>query len=430
MLETAVILVCLAGVGVAGAALLGWLALVRPRLGLYSILALTPAQFIFVPVSSFFLSPADVLVIACGAGLAMRVVAGQAQARAAVRLHVLLLLVIAAYLVGFVVLDAFSRTLIRVPMAIVPAILACELLRTRRHFMWAIGALIGASVLDAGYGLAFVAAGQPLHPTRFSGMMGVNFSAMVILTGAALAFGLLARSRQPVKLVLPGVLTLLAAATLSKTGFLALVLAAGLVLWTVATRDIRRWVFASAVIVLVIVGGHAGLREGMLARTRAQLEQDGVERTSGDIRVRLTKLAGRAFREHPFVGIGFSSFQQYSNHDPEIRRSTFGVGYPTHNTYLEVLAEGGLFAFVPFALHVLLIASYWRDAVGILLRERNVILAAVLAGFIVIAVTAWAVNLLLVYLFWAVCGLALACGMRLGGKDVRRAPLTTRARTL
>ena len=430
MLATAVILVCLAVIGAAGVALLGWLAFVRPRLGLYAILALTPAQFIFVPVSSFFLSPADVLVMACGAGLAMRVVAGQAQARAAVRLHVPLLLVIAAYLIGFVVLDDFSRTLIRVPMAVVPSILACELLWTRQHFVWAIGALIGASVLDAGYGLAFVAAGQPLHPTRFSGMMGVNFSAMVILTGAALAFGILARSRQPVKLLLPGGLTVMAAATLSMTGFFALVLAAGVVLWTVASRETRRWVFVSTALVLVIASGHPGLREGMLARTRAQLEQDGVARTSGDIRVRLTELAGRAFREHPLVGIGFSNFQQYSNHDPEIRRSTFGVGYPTHNTYLEVLAEGGLFAFVPFALHFFVIAFHWRHALTVLLRARNVILAAVLSGLIVVTVTAWAVNLLLVYLFWSVCGLALACGMRLGGEVASVPPLTTPARTL
>jgi O-antigen ligase len=261
-------------------------------------------------------------------------------------------------------------------------------------------------------------------------MMGVNFSAMAILTGGVLAFGLVARSRQPVKLLLPGLLILMAAATLSKTGFLALVLAAGIVLWAVATRDIRRVVFAAAVLLIVIVGGHPGLREGMLARTRAQLEQDGIARTSGDIRVRLTELAGRAFREHPFVGIGFSNFQPYSNQDPEIRRSTFGVGYPTHNTYLEVLAEGGLLAFVPFTLHFLLIAFSWRDALIVLLRERHVILAAVLAGFIVVTVTAWAVNLLLVYLFWSICGLALACGIRLGGEHGHATSLTTPARTL
>jgi O-antigen ligase len=430
VIETAFLLVCFAVLAAGGLAVLAWLAFARPRLGLYAILALAPTQFIFIPVGSFFLSPADVLVIACAAGLGIRVLAGKTSARAAVAAHVLLLLVLTAYLAGFVVLNDFSRTLIRVPMAIVPSMLACELLRTRRHFVWALSALVAAAVLDAAYGLAFVAMGHPLHPTRFSGMMGVNFSAMVILTGSALAFGLVARSRQPVKLLLPGLLALMAAATLSKTGFLALFLAGGVVLWTVATHDNRRRVLAAAAVVLLTVLGHDSLREGVLARTRAQLEQDGVERTSGDIRVRLTEIAGHAFQKHPVTGIGFSNFQSYSTTDAEIRRSTFGVGYPTHNTYLEVLAEGGLLAFVPFVLHFLFIAAHWRRALPVLLADRNVILAAVLAGLIVVTVTAWAVNLLLLYLFWSVCGLALACGLRSSGQYFGAGPLTTPARTL
>jgi O-antigen ligase len=419
VIETAFIVACLAVLAAGGAAALGWVAFLRPRVGLYAILALAPTQFVFIPVSTFFLSPADVIVIACAAGLCVRVLAGDANARAAVRIHLLLLLVVAAYLAGFVVLNDFSRTLVRVPMAIIPSVLACELLWTRRHFVWAISALVGAAVLDAGYGLAFVAVGHPLHPTRFSGMMGVNFSAMVILTGAALAFGLVARSRQPLKLLLPGLLAVMAAATLSKTGFLALFLAGGLVLWTVATRENRRRVFVAAALILVTVVAHDGLREGLIARTRSQMEQDGVERTSGDIRVRLTEIAGRAFQQHPLTGLGFSNFQPYTTTDAEIRHSTFGVGYPTHNTYLEVLAEGGLLAFVPFLLHFALIAAHWKPALPVLLAERNVILAAVLSGFVVVTVTAWAVNLLLLYVFWSVCGLALACGMRGGGQHSR-----------
>lgn len=121
---------------------------------------------------------------------------------------------------------------------------------------------------------------------------------------------------------------------------------------------------------------------------------------------------------------------RYTTTDPGIRRSTFGVGYPTHNTYLEVLAEGGLLAFVPFVLHFVLIAAPWRRALPLLLTDRNVVAAAVLSAFIVVTVTAWAVNLLVVYFFWSVCGLTLACGMRGGGQDSGAVPLTTSARTL
>jgi O-antigen ligase len=409
------------------ATLLFWLGVMRPRLGLYLLLALVPTQFIFVPVGSFFLSPADGVVMACGVGLAARLGRGDARARAAVRLHVMLGLLIAAYLIGFVVLDHFSRTLVRLPLAVLPSILACELLERREHFTRAIAALTGAALLDAGYGLFFVALGQPLHPTRFSGMMGVNFSAMVILTGAAVAFGALARTREPVKLALPAMLALLAAATLSRTGLLALLLAGGLVLWKVATRTNRRLVVAAATVCLLAVVAQDGLRERVLARTRPQLEQDGVARTSSDVRVRIFEVAWRALDEHPFVGVGFFNFQPYSRRDPEIQRSTFGLGYATHNTYLEVLAEGGVLAFVPFLLHFFSYAHRFRRALIVMLREQDVILAAALSGFTVVMVTAWAANVLFLYLFWSVCGLTLACLVEQDAPDPARTPLTAPA---
>lgn len=413
-------LACLAVLGAAGSALLFWLGVVRPRLGLYTLFALTPTQFIFVPVGSFYLSPADLLVLACGAGLTIRLGAGDGRARSAVRLHVMLLVLIAAYLIGFVVLGHFSRTLIRLPLAIVPAILACELLERREHFTRAIAALTCAALLDAGYGLFFVLLGQPLHPTRFSGMMGVNFSAMVILTGAAVAFGALARTRTPLKLTCPAILAGLAVATLSRTGLLALLLAGAFVLWKVATRPNRQLVLGAAAICLVAVVTHGELRARVLARTVPHLEQDGVARTSGDVRVRILRVAWRALDEQPLVGVGFFNFQPYSTRSPDIARSTLGLGYATHNTYLEVLAEGGVLAFIPFFLHFFTYADPLRRALAVMLRRQDVVIAAVLSGFTVVMVTAWAVNVLLLYLFWSVCGLTLACLVHHGGRISER----------
>lgn len=417
-------LACLAVLGAAGATLLVWLAVVRPRWGLYTLFALTPTQFIFVPVGNFFLSPADILVIACGAGLAARLATGDRRARTAVSLHVMLGVLIAAYLIGFVVLGHFSRTLIRLPLAFVPAIMACELLERREHFIRAIAALTCAALLDAGYGLFFVLLGHPLHPTRFSGMMGVNFSAMVILTGAAVAFGALARTRAPLQLALPAVLAVLAAATLSRTGLLALLLAGGFVLWKVSTRPNRRLVLAAAAICVVIVVAQGSLRERVLARTVPQLEQDGVARTSGDVRVRILEVAWRALDEQPLVGVGFFNFQPYSTRSPDIARSTLGLGYATHNTYLEVLAEGGVLAFIPFFLHFFAYADPLRRALPVMLRQQDVVIAAALSGFTVVMVTAWAANVLFLYLFWSVCGLTLACLVQCGGRYAARLPHT------
>src|SRR5215469_11340612 len=167
------------------AALVTWLfaiAVSRPRLVLYAIFALSPTQFIFIPVSTFFISPADVLVLVAGMAFAARLGAGSRAARISIWKHRYLFLMICAYLVGFLVLDIFSRTLVRVPMAIVPSVLAYEVLRTRSHLARAATALVCAGVLDAAYGLGFYVLGAPLYPGRFSGMSGVNFSAIVILT--------------------------------------------------------------------------------------------------------------------------------------------------------------------------------------------------------------------------------------------------------
>lgn len=398
----------LAVLALGSATLLVWVALARPRLGLYALFAFTPTQFIFLPLGSFFISPADVLVLACAVGFLMRLVAGREHSRVAVRLHVMLGLMLVAYLVGFVIRGDFSRTLVRVPMAIVPSMLACELLRTRTQLVRAIGALIAGAGLDAAYGLFYVAMGQPLHPTRFSGMMGVNFSAMIILAGAAMAFALFSRTRQPVKLLIPVSLAALAVATLSRTGLVAMMIAGAFVLWKIATPKNQRLMLTAAAVAIVVIAGQRDIRERVLARTHAEIEQDGVERTSTDVRVRILQSAARALADRPLIGIGYFHFQAYSTRDPDIHRSTFGVGYATHNTYLEVLVEGGLLAFVPFLLHFGGYLRPLRNTWPVMLETRDVVPAAALSGLLVVLVTAWAANVLIHYLFWSIAGLALA----------------------
>ncbi len=413
MVETVFTAASLATVAAAAAGVLAAISFWRPRLGLYAIFALTPTQFIFIPVSTFFISPADVLVLAGTAGLAVRVLRGDPRTLHAMRLHVLLGVMIAAYLIGFVALDHFSRTLIRVPMAIVPSVLACELLVERRYLARGIGALVAAGLLDTAYGVYFLAIGQPLHPTRFSGMMGVNFSAMVILTSAAVAFAYLARTKVTLKLALPAVLTLAGLATLSKMGLIALVVAWAIVIWRVATRTNRRLVVATAAVLVGVALTQGAVRDRLLARARPEVQLDGIERTSTDVRVMILRSAWRGLGDDPLFGVGYFGFEPYSRRDPEIRASTAGLGYGTHNTYLEILVEGGLLAFIPFLLHFLSYGRGFKYAWPAVAKRHDVIAAAALAALIVVLISAAVANVLLHYLFWSICGLTLACLERL-----------------
>jgi O-antigen ligase len=406
--ETVLTVVSVAVLAVAAAGLLVWTSFVRPRLGLYLILALAPTQFVFVPVLDFFTSLADVLILTGGAAFLWRLARGQVQAQRSLRLHVFLGVMVAAYLVGFIALDHFSRTLVRMPMAVMAAVLACELLTERRHVARAIAALIVAAVLDIVYGIYLIASGQPGYPGRFSGMMGVNFSAMVIMSGAAMAFARFGR-HPPAALLLPAALTLAGLATLSKMGVIVLATAWVLIIWQVTSPRNRRLIVGCAALLMFVAASQSAVRDRVLARVlRPELQLDGIERTSTDVRILILRSAWAALGDAPFVGLGYYNFEPYSRNDPEIRASTDGLGYGTHNTYLEILVEGGLLAFVPFLLHFLNYARYFGLAWNAIVRRRDSLVAAALAGFIVVLISASVANVLLHYLFWSTCGVALA----------------------
>ena len=407
-LETTVVASALALVAMVGAVVLGGILLFRPRLGLYLILSLAPTQFVFIPISDFFISPADVLVLFATIGLAWRIAQGRAQTRRALQLHVFLGVMLAAYLVGFVALGQFSRTLVRIPMAIATSVLACELLTERRHIGRAIAALIIAGFVDLLYGAYFIAIGQPVHPTRFSGMMGINFSAMVILSAATMAFARFGGTSTPVKLIIPAVLMFAGLATLSKNGIIVL-LAAIPVIWKVTTPVNRRLMVTAAGLLAVVALSQGAIRDRVLARVRPEVQLDGVHRTSTDVRVMILRSVWQGLAEQPLFGVGYFQFEEYSRNDPEISASTSGIGYATHNTYLEILIEGGLLAFVPFLLHFLNYGSKVGLAWEAVARRRDPLVAAALAGLIVATISAAVANVLLHYLFWSTCGVVLAC---------------------
>jgi O-antigen ligase len=380
----------------------------RPRPITYAVFALAPTQFIFVPVSNFFLSPVDVIVIAAGVAFVTRLVGGHPRTFRAVLEHRWLILMLASYLLGFAVLGVFSRTLVRVALAIVPSLLACEVLRERRHFLRAATALIVAGVVDAGYGLWFYTQGHPIYPGRFSGMSGVNFSATVILTAAAIALAQLGTPRRWFAMTKPGTLMALGLATLSQAGVLAFSAAWILVLGRVLQRRTVLRLSAIAAVIAAVALATPSVRNRVVSRNDKTVEIDGVARNSADVRLMVLRAAWKGFSDSPVVGIGYYQFFAYSTRDPEIAASTGGEGYGTHNTYVEILVEGGLLAFVCFMLHFAGNAHGVFVAMRDLVRRRDSSMASTLVGLPIVLVSAGLGNLLVHYHFWAVCGLAVA----------------------
>jgi O-antigen ligase len=381
----------------------------RPRVFLYLIFALTPTQFLFIPVSDFFTSPADVLILAAASGLALRTLNGERHAWLALRQHRFIGLMVCGYVLGFLILGYFSRTFVRVLIAVVPSILACELIRTRKQLVSAASALVVGGMIDAGYGLFYYANGIWLYPTRFSGMSGVNFSAMVITTAAVVGYAKVARTKQPVKLLGPSVLVGFGAATLSQMGLLALVTSWATVLNTVFTRANRILLFSGVVAVGALTLTQDAIVDRVRNRNQAERLLEGSQRTSEEIRLVILRKAWQSFTERPFVGLGYLRFQEFSTTDPEIRSSTGGQGYGTHNTYVEILVEGGLLALIPFLVHFSQYARGLRLVWPAIAREHDLVTAASVAGLPVVAISAGLANVLIHYSFWAVCGLGLAC---------------------
>jgi O-antigen ligase/polysaccharide polymerase Wzy-like membrane protein len=407
---------------IAGAIALLWLARTRPRQLLYLSLALLPTQFVFLHAFDFFVSPADVLVLASFAGLLWRLAAGKRSAWTALWRHRYLGVMLFTYLIGFVVLGVFSRTLVRPAMAILPSVLACELLRSRTDLIRAAGAIIAGGVLDAAYGLAYYASGTWLHPSRFSGIGGANFSAMVITSAAVMGCAVVARTSRPARLMGPGILTGLGLATLSQMGALALVLAWLTVLRLVVTPANKVRLVTAFAVVAALALSQPAVRDRLLDRNQREMQLDGLSRNSADVRLMVLRMVSKGISESPLFGVGYAQFQAFSATDPEIYASTGGTGYGTHNSYLEVLVEGGVLAFVPFLLHFVQFTRPLKLAFRALLDRQDVVVAACVAGLPVAIVCAALANMLLFYNFWAACGLALACGHVLAAEARSAAP--------
>jgi O-antigen ligase len=378
----------------------------RPRPALYIALAILQTQFLFLPVSTFHLSPADVMMAGSAMAFGFRLLRGGTDARESLRAHVWALAVVLGYAFGGWLAGHFSRTIVRIAIGLVPSLLIVELVRERTQVKAATTALVIAAVLDAAFAFWLYANGVSLQPDRFAGIAGPNFSAIVFTVAAAMALARLSQSSPAMVLAIPGPLAALSLATLSKMAAIGLALG-GATVFPVLTRRNRLVLATVAGLLAVAALSQPAIRARLEARFQAEQQNDGVSRTSTELRWWMAVTAVRGFAEHPVTGLGYGQYQAYSVTNPEIKGATAGLGFGTHNTYLEVLAEGGLLAFVPFILHL----AFARRAVSVYraaVASKDTVMLAALTGLPVILLCAALTNMLLHYSLWAVLGVAFA----------------------
>src|SRR5713226_543895 len=71
----------------------------------------------------------------------------------------------------------------------------------------------------------------------------------------------------------------------------------------------------------------------------------------------------RVFVDHPLLGVGFQSFNNYVAEEPRYVASYAGVSSldTPHNTLAEILTETGIIGFVPYLMaHLLLLMAMWQ----------------------------------------------------------------------
>ena len=223
---------------------------------------------------------------------------------------------------------------------------------------------------------------------------------------------------------------MLSLATLSQMGVASLVGAwFGVLHWIVTPENKRRLLIGAAVLVAMVLSQSA-VRDRLMERNQREVQNDGMSRNSADVRLLVLRMIGKGVSESPLFGVGYAQFQPFSTNDPEIYASTGGAGYGTHNTYLEVLVEGGLFALVPFLLHFVQYGRGLRLAWRAIVDRRDLAVAAAIAALPVVVVSGALTNVLLFYSFWGTCGLALACmNVLVVRAPARRRRLTTGCRS-
>ncbi len=171
--------------------------------------------------------------------------------------------------------------------------------------------------------------------------------------------------------------------TFSRSGWLALGVATLLV-------PVLRWPRrAPFYLLLLALLAAAGLQSGLLQAGYAFVKD--LSASSADFRWHMDRIALRAFLEHPWIGVGVEGLLRWFN----------PFHLEVHNTYLQVLAEMGLFGAAAFlALVGLLAARLVRAARVVRDPVRREWLTALLLGSALLVVQNLVVMFLWIKFLW------------------------------
>jgi putative inorganic carbon (hco3(-)) transporter len=184
---------------------------------------------------------------------------------------------------------------------------------------------------------------------RLDGILGGNYSdpndmALAILIAIPLCLGLLFLSKNWFWKFLWSVSILLMTYAVfqsgSRSGFLALVVAAVVFLWDFAVRGRRRYLLVVAVLAGAILWQLSGgmLAERLKGTFNSQVDTAAAYSSSQE-RQQLFWRSLEVTAEHPLFGVGQGNFNQVS-----------GNWHTTHNSFTLMSSEGGLPAFILYSL--------------------------------------------------------------------------------
>ena len=285
------------------------------------------------------------------------------------------------------------------------AFLFVQLVRSRAELLTILRVLVVSSTIAALYGTVSFVTG---HVQRVSGPIGeANDFAYVL--ASVLPFGVYLTVRDRRLRVLwalcSAVIVLALFGTLSRG---ALVGVAAVVLWAVATRRTRMGgVFAGTVVVAGTLLLAFTLWRPLIDERLAA--KSVVAQANVDSREAYWSAAARMAADHPILGVGPGRYgveaSNYVLNDP------INIEKPVvHNSYLEVLAEGGVPTLIAF---IALIFGSWRllARARVRFRERDDqdglrIVAATQASLVVAIVSANFLSVQITIPLWLLAGIA------------------------
>lgn len=239
---------------------------------------------------------------------------------------------------------AFNTVFTRLSKAVIVALLVALVVRE----MWQLKRLIWVQAAAVA-GMTVVSVGMHhTHGGRLVGALGGVFENpndlainIALNWPICVAFFFMAKGLKKVLWAVAVLVMLIAVElTYSRSGFLAISLAAVLVIWEFAVRQKRRQLLLVAVllgaVLLVAMPGHYIARLGSIVSGN---EVDSMDRGSIAARKGLLMESIKTAVKHPIFGVGAGNFEVIG-----------GSWRVAHNSYTEIAAEAGFPAFILFMM--------------------------------------------------------------------------------